>query len=139
MSATLPKTERLSGTKAVSELFGRGKAGVSGCLRYKYISRADGAPSRIVVSVPKRSFKRAVKRNLLKRRIREAYRRQKDLLGPGFDVVFIYILPSLATYDEVFADMTAVLQKISRELQGAEGEVFTGSDGDDNLTVKSDK
>jgi ribonuclease P protein component len=139
VSATLPKTERLSGTKAVSELFGRGKAGVCGCLRYKYLHRADGAPSRIVVSVPKRSFKRAVKRNLLKRRIREAYRRQKDLLGPGFDVVFIYILPSLATYDEVFADMTAVLQKISRELQGAEGEVFTGIDGDDNLTVKSDK
>ena len=75
--------------------------------------RADDAPSRIVVSVPKRSFKRAVKRNLLKRRIREAYRRQKDILGPGFDVVFIYILPSLATYDEVFADMTSVLKELA--------------------------
>ena len=112
MDATLPKTERLSGTKAVSELFGRGKSGVCGCLRYKFLRRADDAPSRIVVSVPKRSFKRAVKRNLLKRRIREAYRRQKDLLGPGFDVVFIYILPTVATYEDVFADMTAALRKI---------------------------
>jgi ribonuclease P protein component len=77
------------------------------------LRRADDAPSRIVVSVPKRSFKRAVKRNLLKRRIREAYRRHKDLLGPGFDVVFIYILPTVATYDVVFADMTSVLKELS--------------------------
>jgi len=113
VDATLPKTERLSGTKAVSELFGRGKAGVCGCLRYKYLHRADDAPSRIVVSVPKRSFKRAVRRNLIKRRIREAYRRQKFLLGPGFDVVFIYVLPSVATYEDIFADMTSVLKELS--------------------------
>ena len=37
-------------------------------------------PLKMAVSVPKRLFKRAVDRNLLKRRIREAYRLQK----PGF-------------------------------------------------------
>jgi ribonuclease P protein component len=113
MDARLPKTERLSGATAVAALLEHGKHFQAGCLRCKYMPRADEGPSRIVVSVPKRSFKRAVKRNLLKRRIREAYRRQKDLLGPGFDVVFIYILPTLATYDEVFADMTSVLKELS--------------------------
>ena len=101
MPETLPKSERLSGLTAVSALFERGKGLSSGCLRCKYIPRdrasAPLAPeenyfsgqcpknqfssgnaslshadaSRIVVSVPKRLFKRAVKRNLLKRRIRE--------------------------------------------------------------------
>ena len=71
MDARLPKTERLSGATAVAALLEHGKHFQAGCLRCKYMPRADEGPSRIVVSVPKRSFKRAVKRNLLKRRIRE--------------------------------------------------------------------
>ena len=35
----------------------------------------------MAVSVPKRLFKKAVDRNLLKRRIREAYRLNKNILG----------------------------------------------------------
>ena len=116
MSATLPKTERLSGTKAVSELFGRGTGGVCGCLRYKYLMRDEpSAPSRIVVSVPKRSFKRAVKRNLLKRRIREAYRRRKELLGPGFDVVFIYVHQEVLPYEVIYEDMGKLLREIQSD------------------------
>ena len=68
--------------------------------------------SRIVVSVPKRLFKRAVKRNLLKRRIREAYRRQKDLVSAPVDILFIYTAPEVLPYEVIYADMTAVLQKI---------------------------
>ncbi|MBR4735392.1 MAG: ribonuclease P protein component [Bacteroidales bacterium] len=74
-------------------------------------SRADA--SRIVVSVPKRLFKRAVKRNLLKRRIREAYRRQKGLLSAPVDILFIYAAPEVLPYDVIFADMTAILTAVS--------------------------
>ena len=42
------------------------------------------------VSVPKRHFKRAVKRNLLKRRVREAFRLQKGRLGDKSYDIFIY-------------------------------------------------
>lgn len=113
MSLTLPKSERLSGTAAVSELLSRGKSGVCGCIRYKYVNRADGAPSRIVVSVPKRNFKRAVKRNLLKRRMREAYRLQKNLLGSGYDIMFVYVPREIMDFRTVFADMTAVLTALA--------------------------
>ena len=115
---TLPKSERLCGLTAVGNLFEHGKSVSVGCLRVKYLPREDAsAPSRIVVSVPKRSFKRAVKRNLLKRRIRESYRRQKSILPAGVDVLFIYTLPTVLPYEAVYADMTAVLTAIADALR----------------------
>ena len=113
MEETLPKSERLCGNTAVGALFGRGKNGGAGCLSVRFLVRDDDAPSRIVVSVPKRQFKRAVKRNLLKRRIRESYRRQKALLGPGKDIMFIYTASEVLPYETIYADMTAVLTQIS--------------------------
>lgn len=112
MPETLPKSERLSGLTAVSALFERGKGLSSGCLRCKYIAspaHADAPVSRIVVSVPKRLFKRAVKRNLLKRRIREAYRHQKGLISAPADILFIYTAPEVLPYEVIYADMTAIL------------------------------
>ena len=123
MDATLPKAERLCGKTAVVSLFEAGKSISAGCLRCKYLVRADEAPSRIVVSVPKRNFKRAVKRNLLKRRMREAYRRQKDLLVPSVDVLFIYTSSEVQPYEVVYADMAKLLQALSaREMQSAESQ-----------------
>lgn len=112
MDARLPKSERLSGKTSVARLFERGKGHVSGCIRCKYLIRGDEDPSRIVVSVPKRSFKRAVKRNLLKRRIRESYRLQKVLLGPGVDILFIYQSKEVLPFEVIFADMTALLEAV---------------------------
>lgn len=113
MDAALPKSERLCGLKAVGELFQTGKSVSAGCLRCKYLLREDGEVSRIVVSVPKRSFKRAVKRNLLKRRIRESYRRQKALLGPGVDILFIYTSVEVLSYEVIYADMASLLHAVS--------------------------
>ena len=124
MSETLPKSERLSGAIGVTALFEHGKGISHGCLRCKYLPSSVSAgpgqgPSRIVVSVPKRLFKRAVKRNLLKRRIRESYRRQKGLLSGAFDILFIYTSPEVQPYEVIFADMTALLAAIS-EKSGAQ-------------------
>ena len=121
MAATLSRRERLSGTVAVAELFNRGKSGAEGCIRYKYIFRDDEAPTRIVVSVPKRSFKRAVKRNLLKRRLREAYRLQKQLLtAGGVDLLLSYSHPEIADFQTIYAEVTDILQRISLRLSGRE-------------------
>ena len=113
MDATLPKSERLCGKTAVAGLFEHGKVLSAGCLRCKYLIRRDEEPSRIIVSVPKRSFKRAVKRNLLKRRIRESYRLQKALLGPGVDVLFLYTPREVLPSEVIYADMTAALQALA--------------------------
>jgi len=110
---TLPKAERISGTTSISALMEKGRSGVAGCLRYKYLVREIPGPNRIMVSVPKKNFKRAVKRNLLKRRIREAYRLQKGLAGPGIDVLFVYISREVLPFETIFAAMTEALSGIA--------------------------
>ena len=117
MAATLPKSERLCSKKAIAELMGHGKGGAAGCLRYRYLVRSGADASCILISVPKRSFKRAVKRNLLKRRIREAYRLQKQLLPVPVDVMFVYQPREILPFTEIFTSMTAVLTAIAEKTE----------------------
>ena len=81
---TLPKKERLCNRKEIDQLFGgssRSLAAYPLRVVYTMVPRGqDGVPARMMVSVPKRCFKRAVKRNRVKRQVREAYRRHKDTL-----------------------------------------------------------
>jgi ribonuclease P protein component len=128
MDARLPKTERLSGATAVAALLEHGKHFQAGCLRCKYLPRTEEGPSRIVVSVPKRSFKRAVKRNLLKRRIRESYRRQKSLLTGTWDLLIVYTSREVLPYETIFADMTEMLRK----MESADNKRFTENRLDEN-------
>ena len=120
MAATLSKSERLCGKKAIAGLMDHGKSGSAGCLRYKYLKTGDTEVSRILVSVPKRHFKRAVKRNLLKRRIRESYRLQKELLPVPVDIAFLYQDREVRTFDEIYASMTGVLSAVAAKTQPAE-------------------
>jgi ribonuclease P protein component len=113
VAATLSKSERLCGKKAIAGLMEHGRGGSAGCLRYKYLKAGDAEVTRILVSVPKRHFKRAVKRNLLKRRIRESYRLQKDLLPVPVDLAFLYQDREVRSYDDIFAAMTEVLSAVA--------------------------
>ena len=62
-----------------------------------------GDGCRFAVSVPKKSFKRAVKRNLLKRRIREAIRLNRQSLPEGFcaDFLFFYRVGEVLEYADI--------------------------------------
>ena len=123
MAATLPKSEHLCGKSAIAGLMDHGRGGTEGCIRYKFLLRTDGADaSRILVSVPKRSFKRAVKRNLLKRRIRESYRLQKQLLPVPVDVLFVYLPREVLPFADIYAAMTAVLTAIARVTEKADSQ-----------------
>lgn len=101
---TLPKSERLSGRSAIEGLLREGRYFTSGCLKACH-KEGSAEVSRIMVSVPKKLFKRAVGRNAVKRRIREAYRLQKELLAGPRDILFIYtsaeIQPSQVIFDAV--------------------------------------
>ncbi|MCK4879598.1 MAG: ribonuclease P protein component [Bacteroidales bacterium] len=76
---SLSKSERLSSRKSISSLFETGRYIYATPVRIIYTLEGEGPhPVAMAVSVPKRLFKRAVDRNLLKRRIREAYRLNKQ-------------------------------------------------------------
>lgn len=80
---TLCKEERLHGRDAVEKLFkdAGSRSMVAFPVRVVYVLAPPQADTcvntRMLVSVPKRQFKRAVKRNRVKRQLREAYRKHK--------------------------------------------------------------
>ena len=81
---TLSKEERLSWKRYIDLLFEKGQSFVAFPLRVVYLPLEEemSAPVSILISVPKKKFKRAVKRNLIKRQVREAYRvRKYDLIA----------------------------------------------------------
>lgn len=77
-----------------------------------------GTLNRIMVSVPKKFFKRAVKRNLLKRRLREAYRLQQQLLPPdaALDMMFVYTSKEVDAFEEIFASVGQILGVINGKI-----------------------
>ncbi len=109
----LKKVERLSGKTAVSSLMSKGRWGR--CGHFKYCVSENGLElCRIMVSVPKRNFRRAVRRNLLKRRIREAYRTQKGLVGgKGLDILFFYNSEEICESDAVRAEIGEILKLLA--------------------------
>lgn len=77
-SCVFPKSRRLSSKKEIDSLFSEGHTFSSGPFRVFYRlcqSNNSGLPEcRIAVAVPKKHLKSAVKRNLVKRRIKESFR-----------------------------------------------------------------
>ena len=112
---TFRKEERLCSRKALEELFGGGHQSVSAFpIRAVFMPNELGMV-RVLVSVSKRYFKRAVKRNRIKRQLREAYRLQKDLLQPlegGLDIAFLWTSDEMLPTEKVFQKVQNILQRI---------------------------
>ena len=105
----------MHGKKGIERLLAKGRHGSAGPLRYRYLSNNGEEKCRILVSVPKKIFKRAVKRNLLKRRIRESWRHLKHQIQceKGIDILFMYSTKELLTYQEIYSHVEDIITRLN--------------------------
>ena len=102
------------GRKQIIRLLDEGATLLKFPLKIHYLQGQEQGPASLVVSVPKRNFKRAVKRNLLKRRIREAVRHNVGLLGERPpDLMIIYVSKELQSYETISSSVVSAFKKIA--------------------------
>ena len=130
---TFTKSERLCSKKVLGELFKKGSASVKTFYLFPFrVIYMPGAASSspaplpdaprptlpaIVITVPKRAFKSAVDRNLVRRRVREAYRLNKHLLSqtttpPPAYIAFLYTAKQIISFEEIEKGMKLALTKL---------------------------
>ena len=123
MPNTLRKSERLDKKKVIEKMFAGGSRSFSVFpLRVVYLEELE-APVSILVSVSKRRCKRAVKRNRVKRQIRETYRMNKHgLLAVLTEkkcrlaVAFIYLSDQLVDSSVIEDRMKTALARIAEKV-----------------------
>jgi ribonuclease P protein component len=119
------KPEHLCGEKRITRLFTQGDAFIVYPLRVVYLiePKKDDALASIMVSVPKKRFKRAVKRNRLKRLIREAYRLNKQDLSAKLNekelqihLAFNYVSDEVLDFAQIEKKMKVALQRLIEKI-----------------------
>jgi len=113
------KIEHLCGEKRITRLYTQGDAFIAYPVRVVFLiePKSDIEPANVLISVPKKRFKRAVKRNRLKRLIREAYRLNKKDLIDKLDEkqLQVHIAFNYVSDDEL--DFASIEKKIKLSLQ----------------------
>lgn len=126
MDARLTRKERLRGKSAIDNLFTTGKSFVVFPFRvvYSVISAQENVPEMsLLVSVSKKRFKRAVKRNRAKRLIKETFRLRKSIAvqalkesGKHIHLAILYLDKEIPEYNVFDSRMEDLLKKLSSEI-----------------------
>ncbi len=113
--AKFPKKERLTQKRIIEELFKKGSSAHSYPLLVRYLNAENNTNHKVLISVSKRNFKKAVDRNLLKRRIREAYRINKHLIANTdtfLNIAIIYIGKEIHNYQEIESKLIKLVKRL---------------------------
>lgn len=118
---TFHKEERLCSQKIIGELFASGESFLSYPIKVVYLKTEfpEPIPVQAAFTVSKRNFKRAVKRNLLKRRMRETYRLNKsefytELAAKNLQIaiMFVFVGKELLEFPAIEKGMKSAFKKL---------------------------
>ena len=122
MDFTFSKIERLCSKKAIDDLFANGKSKTEFPFKlfYKKTEFESPFPVRAMFVVPKKKHKRANKRNVIKRRMREVYRLNKHLLYESLktqkiDVMFICLSNDDLEYTKIEKSMLQLMEALGKQ------------------------
>lgn len=127
---TFTKDERLCSKTEIDRLFVQGNSVFEYPLKFIYLpsNRSGKHPVQIVFSVPKKNFKHAVKRNLIRRRMREAYRLNKHLIydvlkekETTLSIMVIYVEKEVKDYSVIEKGIIKGIKKITRKINAQIG------------------
>ena len=118
---SLPRSERLRSLGAVRRLFECGESGFVFPFRYVWYAEPDTEPSvEVLFTVPKKFHKRANRRNLLRRRTKEAYRLKKQIVRNGatvnLDLALIYSSKEVLPYKVIANAVRKILEHVAERL-----------------------
>lgn len=118
---TFRKHERLCSKRAIDSLFENGITVFSSPFQIVWTWGTPDllTPARAAISISKKLFRSAVKRNTIKRKIREAYRKNKHILydflkSENKNIVFMIIYKNNEI--QSYAETEAALQEAIRKL-----------------------
>ena len=121
---TFSKQERLCGKKQIDNLFATGESFKGGSFAVIWKTQKGNLefPAQIMISIPKRNIAKANQRNLLKRLVREAYRKQKQILYKALSkqekqIIFaiIYLKSNIIKNKEVELEINVVLNRLIKQ------------------------
>jgi len=118
MNYRLQKNERLHSKKSIKELFDKGSSFFLYPFKVIHLT-LDGASTetnQVLFSVSKRKIKKAVHRNYIKRRIKEAYRLNKSLVASSViknNIALIYVASELEDFNTIQNKVQRILKKIA--------------------------
>jgi ribonuclease P protein component len=123
---TLKKKERLCSKILLDDLYRKGETFFAYPLKFVYLESETPLeyPAKVAFSVPKKRFKKAVDRNLIRRRMKEAYRLNKYVLynkakiaGKYFIMLIIYSDNKTLTYQQIEKGMVKGLYRFVKMLE----------------------
>lgn len=125
---TFKKEERLCNRRFIENLFHNGSSFVFYPFRLVFTEKpvTEGVPFtcvEVLISVPKRKIRKAAKRNLVKRRIKEAYRHHKGVLHehlidselPPLHLAIQYLPSKILDYELISSKLLDALNKVNDE------------------------